>query len=357
MFFFFGAIDYFKIAINREQKKFLLIFLSIYLCLFAGLRYDCDNDYQEYVRIYTETPSLEQLISGSYYFSDVYGEPLFVVSNIVFVSLGAADYIFLTFISFLNIFFLYKNILGFSKYWFISIFLYVALLYLGGGFTQIRFGVAMNLAWFSLLKYYNGKFRLAYFFFLCAILFHVSAASALLIIITERLFKANTMTVLMAIGISILLTFLPLSDFLASSLSPFLGGSRYESYLESEVYSGKANSIAIYFYCISTLVFWSFRKQIILDIGEEKFLFLLKVSLMAVLFGALFNQIAILSRFGLILQFCYVFILPYTFGIRPIRRLMLFFLFLYAVFRFNQFMGESAFIQEYKSVITEKIVK
>lgn len=351
---FFCITDFFKIAVAEIYKKAILIFLLILLGLFAGLRYKCDNDYDEYIRIYNQVPTLREFFTGGYQLSDIYGEPLFVITNIVFKTIGAADYIYLTFISFLNLFFLYKSITAFSKYWFLSLFLYFSLMYLGGGFTQIRFGVATTLAWYGIVQYYQGKIKVSILAIFCALMFHVSALSILIVFMANRFFKTNTYTVLTISFLSVLITLFSFGGMLGSFITLFAGDSRYESYLDSEVYSEKANSIAIYFYCISILIFWFFRGQMIRELGEQRFYFLFKIGLVAVLFGALFNQMAILSRFGLILQFCYIFILPHTFGLKPVRLIMLLFLFMYGMFRYSQFLGEESFIQDYKTVITNK---
>lgn len=349
---FFCITDFFKITVAEFYRKIILVSLLILLGLFAGLRYKCDNDYDEYIRIYNQVPTLREFFTGGYQLSDIYGEPLFIISNIVFKTLGAADYIYLTFISFLNLFFLYKSITAFSKYWFLSLFLYFSLMYLGGGFTQIRFGVATTLAWYGLVQYFNGKTKLSIVAVCCAVMFHISALSILIVFMANRFLKINTFTVLTISFLSVLITLFSFGGMLGSFIALFAGDSRYESYLDSEIYSEKANSIAIYFYCISILIFWFFRAQMIRELDEKRFYFLFKIGLMAVLFGALFNQMAILSRFGLILQFCYIFILPHTFGLKPVRLFMLLFLFIYGVFRYSQFLDDNGFIQEYKIIFT-----
>ena len=352
--FFFSIIDFFQIAIKEVYKKMILIFLLLILALFAGLRYQCDNDYDEYVRIYNQVPTVVEFVKGGFNLTDIYGEPLFIITNILFKTLGAADYIYLTFISFINLFFLYKSIIAFSRYWFISLFLYVSLLYLGGGFTQIRFGVATTLAWYGLVQYFNGKIKGSIIAIFCATMFHISAISIIIVFLANRFLKMNTFAVLVISVFSVLITLFSFGGLLGNFLTLFIGDSRYESYLSSDLYSGKANSISIYIYCVCILIFWFFKNQMVKDFGDKRYYFLLKIGLMAVLFGALFNQISILSRFGLILQFCFIFILPHTFGLRPIRIFLLPFLFLYGTFRYNQFFGEESFIQKYKSVVTNK---
>ena len=349
----FCIIDIFRITIRTAYKKLIMIGLIILLGLFAGLRFECDNDYLEYVRIYNQAPTLWEFFAGGYNLSDVYGEPFFVVTNVIFKSINAPEYIYLTFVAFLNLFFLYKVIVGFSKYWFLSLFLYVSLIYLGGGFTQIRFGVATTLAWYGLLQYYHGKSWQSVLIIICATMFHISAIAIFIIYITNRVLKLNTMGVLIVSGLAIMITFFSLSDLFSRLLGGVLGDSRYISYLTGEDYTEKANSFSIYFYCFNIIIYWFFREQIIKDIGENRFVFFLKVGLAAVLFGAVFNQMAILSRFGLIMQFVYIFIIPHTIGLRPVRLSMLIFLFAYGVFRYNQFLSENSFIQKYQNVITK----
>lgn len=351
---FFCIIDFFRLSIRTIYKKWILTGLFILLVLFAGLRFECDNDYLEYVRIYNNAPTLLEFVIGGYNLSEVYGEPLFVFSNIVFKSLGATDYIFLTFISFLNLFFLYKVIVGFSKYWFLSLFLYVALMYLGGGFTQIRFGVATTLAWYGLLQYFNRNIKLSVFLLICAIMFHISAISAAIVYLANRFLNLNIKVIFTIISVSILITFFSFSDLFAHFLGAFFGDSRYENYFLLEGYTEKASSFSTYFYSANILLYWYFRDQMIKNLGEERFVFFVKIGLMAILFGAIFNQMAILARFGLILQFVFIFILPYTFGIKPLRTIMLVLLMFYGVFRFQQYLSKESFIQEYQNVIFSK---
>lgn len=329
----------------------MLIGLIILLGLFAGLRFECDNDYLEYVRIYTQAPTLWEFVAGGYNLSDVYGEPLFVLTNIIFKTLGTEAYVYLTFIAFLNLFFLYKVIVGFSKNWFLSLFLYVALMYLGGGFTQIRFGVATTLVWYGLLNYFNGRVNLSIFILICATMFHVSAASAVVVYFANRFLKLNIYIIFTIIGVSILITFFSFADLFTQFIGRFFGESRYENYFLLEGYTEKASSFSTYFYSINILLYWFFRKQIIKRLDKDLFVFFVKVGLMAILFGAIFNQMAILARFGLILQFVFIFILPVTFGIRPLRSAMLFFLIIYGFFRYKQYLAEDSFIQEYQNVI------
>lgn len=354
---FFCIIDFFKISIRIVYKKIILISMLALLGLFAGLRYECDNDYLEYVRIYNQVPSMREFFAGGYNLSDIYGEPLFVLTNIIFKTLGAADYIYLSFIAFLNLYFLYKSIVGFSKYWFLSLFLYLALMYLGGGFTQIRFGVATTLGWYALLQYLNGRFKYSVLLLCCAIMFHISAVSLVIVYVAHRVLKLNTISVSVICGLSILITFFSLNDLFGRILGVWLGDSRYEVYLNAEVYTEKANSFSTYFYCINILIFWFFRSQILQEFGHTRYSFLLNVGLMSLFFGAFFNQMAILSRFGLILQFCFIFILPLTFGLRPIRLFMLASLICYGFFRYRQFLGKDSFIQEYQNIIVSKWIK
>lgn len=351
---FFCIIDIFKISIRTFYKKSLLSGLIILLGLFAGLRFECDNDYLEYVRIYSQAPTLGEFFAGGYNLTDVYGEPFFVITNILFKTIKAPDYIFLTFISFLNLFFLYKVIVGFSKYWFLSLFLYVALMYLGGGFTQIRFGVATTLVWYGILQYFKGRFKLSIVILICATMFHISAASAVIIYFANRFLKLNLKIILCILTVSIAITFFSFSDFFVRFIGVFFGDSRYENYFLLENYTEKASSFSIYFYSFNLLIYWFFRKQMIRNSSKDLFLFFFKIGITAVFFGAIFNQMAILARFGLILQFVFIFILPYTFGIKPMRIIMLAFLILYGAFRFNQYLGEESFIQEYQSVIFNK---
>lgn len=351
---FFCIIDIFKISIRTVYKKGLLAGLIVLLGLFAGLRFECDNDYLEYVRIYSQAPTLGEFFAGGYNLSDVYGEPFFVITNIIFKTIKAPDYIYLSFVAFLNLFFLYKVIIGFSKYWFLSLFLYVALMYLGGGFTQIRFGVATTLVWYGLLQYFKGRFKLSILILICATMFHISAASAIIIYFANRFLKLNLKVIVSILAVSIAITFFSFSDLFVQFIGVFFGDSRYENYFLLEGYTEKASSFSTYFYSFNILIYWFFRKQMIKNSNRNLFLFFFKIGLTAIFFGAIFNQMAILARFGLILQFVFIFILPYTFGVKPLRIIMLVFLMLYGTFRFKQYLGEESFIQEYQNVIFNK---
>ena len=352
LFAAFVALDYVKLYLPTYQKQLILAGLLMVMVLFAGLRYQSDNDYETYVHVYENSPTIWQLLQGQATLDDVYGEYLFGLINILIRSLAMPSAVMFSLVAFFTFYYLYKTIHELTLSPFAVLFLYVCMYFLAGGFTQIRFGLATTMSWYGLACLFKGKRYLAALYVFIACFFHIGAIAAFAVF-TIRYIRLNTWTVYGAILFAGFIATLNLTPVILGLLSRLLPSGRYDNYLVLEAYVTKANQTGIYLNCILAVAFWETRK-FYKGFNEWLFPFLMKTALLSLVFGAFFIQMAIISRFGVLLQLVFIFIIPMLCGLQRLRYFLYAPLIVYGMFRYSQFLNEeSGFIQEYKNVITK----
>jgi hypothetical protein len=347
------VLDFFGLKFSKDARALLLAAGAMILILFAGLRFECDNDYATYADIYERAPGLVAIFKGKASLNDVYGEYLFGFWCILLKTFNLPAYALFLSIAFFTFYTLCKVILRFSEYPFASLLLYVSMYFLASGFTQIRFGLATSLAWVGLFSLYENKLGRYFGYLVLASMFHISAL-IVFIVYFLRNFKLNTVRVYIIIAISVLISFLNLSNLIVSMIGSAISQFRYATYLEQSQLLSKTNNYSILLYSILTVVYWNCRHYYSEIHTRKMYEFLLRIALISLLSSAFLIQLYITSRIALLLQLVFVFIMPMVLCLPRIRYYCYSILWLYATFRYAQFFTvdtELRFIQEYQSVL------
>ena len=167
----FAFTDFYKI--NKVTIMWLFV---IILGLMAGLRgSDVGADYIEYVSIFNAVSTIEEILDYKINYSEVHGEPLYLLINsIIKIFTPNPVYLFL-FISFLAVSINLYHYKKYSPYFVLSICIYFSHIYLYKDMTQIRTGVAAAILLFSIPYIYYHKFFKFSFVVILASMFHYGA--------------------------------------------------------------------------------------------------------------------------------------------------------------------------------------
>lgn len=177
IFFISAAVMIFADMINMTNmyRKFLFLTLCVSAALISALRNGSGFDYSSYVNIFDAVPNLIDLIND---YELLYVEPLRFVENgfllvIATVKMFFDDVVVLfAIVSFATLSFYYKAIPRLNRYVFASFFLYISMIFLFKEMGQIRHGLALALALYSVLYLVNKKYREFILINLIAVCFH-----------------------------------------------------------------------------------------------------------------------------------------------------------------------------------------
>lgn len=168
IFSYFACIYFLSFLISdRKVKKLLLVFSSIVLAIFSGLRLDVGVDFQNYISLFN------QLYSGDLHVHTEAGFNYFVI---LMGMMGASHHLIFLIFSILTILFFYKYINYFSSFKLISLFIFFSfsIFYLAS-FNQIRQFLAVAIFAYSLRFIVEKRFFLYLLHLVLAGLFHKSA--------------------------------------------------------------------------------------------------------------------------------------------------------------------------------------
>lgn len=348
-----SLLDFFGLRFSRQARSFLLSGGILLLILFAGLRFECDNDYTAYADVYSAAPGLVDIFKGRAELGDVYGEFFFGLLCVLFKTFDLPAYTLFLTISFLTFYSLYRVILRFSKYPFASLLLYMSMYFLAGGFTQIRFGLSTTLAWISLSYLYQGKKKQYFIYLLIACMFHISAIVALLVYFFRSI-KLNSYIIYGAILLACVISSLNLSGLMVTILTKSVSQLRYASYLSESEMLTKTNNFLVLLYGVVTIIFWHCRIYYSEEQEKKLHSFLIRVAIICLLSSAFFVQLYIIARVAILLQMVFIFIIPMVVCLPRVRYYCFFTIWIYATFRYQQFFTtapDMRFIQEYQNVL------
>ncbi len=259
------VITFFAALFNLDKRvvetRSLVMYSSYLLCmilaLVAGLRYDVGFDYNNYIEMFNDTPSL--FTSGS--LSSVPMELGYVVFISIMKSIVNSFQFQLLVFSIVSMYLLYKSILKSSPYPLISIFLYVCFFFFFSLMGQMRQAIAMIIIYFaylSLVKEEKIKFFLLVFL---AASFHFGAILFLpMYFLARKTYKKSTLALI--ILIAFLINFL-LIDFIVLLIEKlYLANSGnyylYKLYTYSKHYIGEFSILAYYEKIVIAILIISF---------------------------------------------------------------------------------------------------
>ncbi len=188
-----GAIGE-SVAVKRSQRMVALLFIWLFLALFAGLRYD-NPDWENYTIMYDE------IASGSGFGS------LDIGFNLLCKLLSAIStspvLMFLT-VAILSTGFNLESFKKYSPYFLICVLYYFVHLYVLKDMIQIRAGLASAICLFSIRFLNQQRYRKFVFIWLIAITMHMSAFVWGLVLVLHLL-KWSRQTLTFTLVISLLI--------------------------------------------------------------------------------------------------------------------------------------------------------
>lgn len=335
---------------NGVDKNILGYFLLFLLICFFGFRYECDNDYSNYVGIYNSTPSLSK---G---FVEVIGYGIFVGVEIGYcivsaffkmLGLGAQSiFIFSAIITFIIIHQVFQKQ---STYPGLAMLIYFSQFF-SLPFIQMRFGIAMAivlLACFMLFKGHKIWFWLLIFF---GALFHTCALGGVAVYFFYLInWEKKPVTLWCTIIGSLFLMAMPMRNVLVT----LMGSIGIEKYTKLYADTESASPISVLVSVILILPLVIFRKQ--LKSRGVAVNDLLSMSLASVFVGCLVWQLGILNRFSMITAVSLCLIIPVYLLLLKNRRDKLIGFMLIVAYCFFKFLPSINHVTDYQLFFTHLI--
>lgn len=310
LFFLLLEIASFVDIVNLSKKSKNIFFNIVVFCsiLFLGGRYECDNDYANYITFYNDTPPLWEMTWNK--FTQLYlgyqVEPLFFAFSTFFKSFLLSGQAIILFYAAATIIISALFIKKTSNSPFISFFLY-ATCYFSLPFMQMRFGLAAACCLYAIYFLENNRKFSYWKWQLIAILFHMTGIIGLVYYAVRNITVTPKRSYLI-LASSFLFIFFPIRTIFTWGVS-FIGMNRYLHYLNDEATS--LTSCIIHIILFSPLFIFQdrFRKDI------KHFDLFFKMAILAILLMAITHQLPILNRFSLVFASSSCIFLTYYMGL------------------------------------------
>jgi hypothetical protein len=343
-----SCLSLIEIIFDLYKVKFYyidIIALTLLFSIFAGIRFSIGADWDLYYYIFNSLSNFKDIfIHGFNVYETVGFEVGFLILNAI------VKYVFNNFNSLLFIialimnFLFLKSIKQYTKYFFTGTMLYYAYIYLPYGFTILRQGIALSIAFYSIRYIYHKNLKKFLFTIFIASLFHISALCLIPFYFIFSIFNKKKYYILIFVcGIFIAKT------FLLKIIMEFLGGYFDKlTYYSGNSYYGQSAEIGINFY-IKIIVFiiilvlfdiMKSRKQhVFIDFYYWSLVMFLLFSNYNILVGRL------LSYLSVSLIVVYTYLLDLT-SRRYLKILILLLLIIFSLYQLNSYI-HSDFIHPY----------
>ncbi|TMW72246.1 EpsG family protein [Alteribacter natronophilus] len=210
--FLFAFMDLTKDFHNRNIQMLLFFYYLIFLSLFAGLRYNTGFDYSSYERIFFS-------INNRSYFGESI-EPGYIVLNQIILLLTGNYHVLLTIVTIITIVCISRFIWIYSPYKIYSLYLYVAIYFIGGVTGQMRQAVAVSILTMAFQHVEKREFGKFLFWVLIASLFHSTSFIFIIIYFIYPL-NINKVKMIAITTLSIILGYIDVIRFILPLLESF----------------------------------------------------------------------------------------------------------------------------------------
>lgn len=212
-------LKYYKSSTYNTYKKHVFIISIILLISVAGYRdFGSDNDIGMYKAMFNET-GLMSYNDILFHNSGRVKEIGYLLLNKVFNSLGFRT--FLLFCATVSLGIKGYLFYRYTKFPFISIFIYFVLFFYLREFTQIRDALATSFILLCLLMYTKKKYLYSALFFLIAISFHSIAIMCIGVIILWEIYKVKSFFCYIFLAMVVVLKiYMPGLDYLSNPMLP-----------------------------------------------------------------------------------------------------------------------------------------
>ncbi len=298
-----SAKDFIKMPVLTQNT--LGIVLLLILISFFGFRYNCDNDYSNYIGIYESTPLLNEGIGLVLGYGVIVGvEVGYIFVSALFKQVSFNPQSIFIFSSIVTFCITYKVFKRYSVFPTISILIFFSQFF-SLPFVQIRFGIAMAivlLACFYLLKEQRLKYWLL---IILATTFHISALGGAVVYFFYNVDWLKRKVLLWTVlTLSFFVMLLPLKNILVS----IMGSIGIEKYSKLYADTDSANPISNIISLIILVPLILFDKQ--LSFKQVPVKILLSMALSSICVGSIVWQLGILNRFSMITAVSFCLIIP-----------------------------------------------
>jgi hypothetical protein len=328
----FGVVslkDLLKIQ-SLNNKIFDCILLSI-LIIFVGFRYNCDNDYINYVGIYESTPTLFNIKDIFSYSMTMGIEIGYLLVSSLLKTLNFGTQSIFVFSAIVTFCFLYAVAKRHTQYPAIALFTFFCQ-YFSLPFIQMRFGISLAIGLYGCSSLYLGRRKIFFVFIVLAASFHTSALGLFIFFIFNNIdwVKKSYLIYIILIICLFILLFVSFGKILGAIMTR-LHIKKYINYVNS----GIANPRALFVAFFSMYPFILFRNR--LNKKSVDVNFFLTLGLGGLFVGSIVWQQGILSRFSMINTSVLFMIVPsylLLFEKGHVRIIAYYILLLYCVLKF-----------------------
>jgi hypothetical protein len=303
LIYIFSLSDLLKIS---KASKTLISLLSLFLLIcFFSFRFECDNDYSNYVGIYNNTPSLSKGITNVVSYGFLAGVEIgYCLVSAIFKTLNfipQSIFIFSAILTFTVVHYCFRST---SVYPGLSMLIFFTQFF-SLPFIQIRFGIAMAIVLLACLSLFKGNKFSFFLLIILGCLFHISALGGLMVFFFNFIdWTKRPYLILFAIISSLIIMLMPIRSLLISSLSLIDIGKYSELYADTATASPV--SVIVTLIIILPLIF--FRNQLLKkDFNVNA---MLSMALCSIFVGCLVWQLGILNRFSMISASVLCLIIP-----------------------------------------------
>lgn len=340
--------DFFKVPILYKD---VLGYLSLLiLIIFFGFRYDCDNDYNNYVGIYQSTPSLEKGITEVATYGLLVGVEIgycIVSAWFIMIDMGPQSiFIFSAILTFSII----HHVFGkYSIYPGVAMLIYFSQFF-SLPFIQMRYGIAMAFVLLACINLFKGSKLGFWCLIFCGTLFHISAIGGIAVFffyfINWEKRPIALWTVLLG---SLFIMLLPMRSILVSAMGS-IGIDKYTKiYADTESASPVSTVVSV----ILLLPLVYFRKDLrAFNVQVNQ---LLSMGLSSVFIGCVVWQLGILNRFSMITASSFCLIIPAYLTLLKNRKDKLVGVMLLVIYCFFKFLPSINHVTEYKMFLTHSL--
>lgn len=298
---FISAVDI--LSVSNKNKHDILLFLIAIAIFFVGGRYWCDNDFQNYVTFFEETPSIDKTsiyeLIQLYLFWQV--EPGYIFSCSFFKLLGLGYQSIFLFCSIVTFILVAKSFQKVSVYPILSFFLFFTTLFTLP-FVQMRFGVATACVCYALVQLDNQNKKGYWKWMIIGLLFHMTALVGFVIYWAYKIPMSRKLSFILW-TFSFAFSLIPIKVIFINVISLF----GFERYL---MYADEASSHFMSLIFLMILLFPFIYYEPILRKRIKHYHLLLIMGLCTLLIGCVTREIPILNRFSILLSISYCIIIP-----------------------------------------------
>ena len=210
IYFYTTILSLFGLFHQNKFLKFFSLSLIVYiLVLYAGLRIPSGGDWYNYILTFQEINNYSDIFNYSIYSK----EPLYLLLNVFIKSISDNYFILFLFIAFFSIILNFLSYKKYTKYYFVSIILYVSFFYYFRELGAIRAGLAYSIVLYALQYIEKKQIKIFLIFNFIAIGFHYTAILALFAYPLYHYINWNKTKFLIILFIGILSNILHLSNF------------------------------------------------------------------------------------------------------------------------------------------------